>query len=233
MNHAWIRNSRWVLPKGKVSPALSPTRGDDLASGARDSRLLLKDVLDRLVAALLLLLLLVWLVLISAAIWLDSPGPIFERHPRLGRHGRRFELLRFRSTVLGLPLDGAGPTQPDGDAVRRVRTVTRVGPILRRYYLDELPQLINVLRGDMSFVGPRPQHPRAAVEQQSVPSAPLPVKPGLTGLCCGDGGSGCAGPVDVEAYLRNYSVGLDLSILRHSLRSRVDERRGRLTGGVG
>ena len=92
-------------------------------------------------------------LLAAIAVWikLDSPGPVIYRGARVGRGGRMFKMLKFRTLVLNADKIG-GSSTPDDDP-----RITRVGKILRKYKLDELPQLFNVFWGDMSFVGPRPQ----------------------------------------------------------------------------
>ena len=232
MNHPPRDGSDFGSVQGDDVPALpAAAPGADRPTGTADHRLVIKAALDRFAAALLLLLTGVWLLLISAAVWLESPGPLFAREPRLGCQGRPFHLLRFRTTVLDLPPGGTTSAPYDSDAVMRVRTPTRVGRILERYCLDELPQLINVLRGEMALVGPRPQDPRRIAAQGSDAPAPLPVKPGLTGLH-GAGprsGSGATVPMAVDDYVRHYSFGLDLIILGRAALLAV-ERQRRLTG---
>lgn len=127
-------------------------------------------------AAVLALLWPVW-ALIALAVRLDSPGPVFYRQERVGRGGRRFWILKFRSMVANA--DQIGPYQTArGDA-----RVTRVGAILRKTSLDELPQLFNVLRGDMSLVGPRPDVPaQKSLYTPADWAKRNSVRPGLTGL---------------------------------------------------
>jgi lipopolysaccharide/colanic/teichoic acid biosynthesis glycosyltransferase len=116
------------------------------------------------------------LALIALLIRLTSPGPILYRAWRVGRGGREFTLYKFRSMVVGAEKNGPGITAADDPRI------TPVGRILRRTKLDELPQLWNVLRGDMSLVGPRPEDPRYVAfylpEQRRV----LSVRPGITSL---------------------------------------------------
>ena len=122
--------------------------------------------------------LLLWL-LIPLAIWLEDRGPIFFRQRRVGRNGREFTFLKFRSMVPGADDTGL-PWTEEHDS-----RVTRVGQLLRRSALDELPQVINILRGDMSFVGPRAlptdMHEESTKEEPKFPER-LRVMPGLTGV---------------------------------------------------
>lgn len=115
-------------------------------------------------------------LLIAIAVWirLDSPGPILYRGERVGRFGRRFYILKFRTMVVDA--DRRGPSSVSEDDER----VTRAGRFLRRFKLDELPQLINVLRGEMSLVGPRPQVPWAVQLYTAEEQELLNARPGLT-----------------------------------------------------
>ena len=136
-----------------------------------------------LIAAALVLLLPVWVVLgaaIALAIRIEDGGPVLYRHRRLGRGGRPFEIVKFRSMVVGAE-DRTGPVRAAWRDTRR----TRVGRVLRRCHLDELPQVINVLAGEMSLVGPRPERPELAARiEREVPgfSRRLRVDPGIMGL---------------------------------------------------
>lgn len=134
-----------------------------------------KRLFDVLAAGLGLLLLAPVFVLIALAIKLDSPGPVFFRQERVGRHGRNFHIFKFR-TMTTAPVAGDVQLTVAGDA-----RITRVGSVLRRYKLDELAQLIDVLRGTMSMVGPRPEVPRyvdrySPAQRERV----LSVRPGIT-----------------------------------------------------
>jgi lipopolysaccharide/colanic/teichoic acid biosynthesis glycosyltransferase len=115
-------------------------------------------------------LLLFWpLLLVTALLVLcDSPGPVIFRQKRLGRHGVLFTVFKFRT------MDTAGPVEGPCVSKRGDRRVTRIGKYLRKYKLDELPQLFNVLRGQMSLIGPRPKLPH-------LEAMPMPFRPGLTG----------------------------------------------------
>ena len=125
-----------------------------------------KAALDRIVATLFLLLTGLWLAVIALALWLTDDGPVLVREIRVGRHGRPFSLLRFRTSRCG----GSAGEQPAAAS----GATCPVGRMLRRYHLDALPQLINVVKGDLSLVGPRPRRttdPRAFLHTA--------VRPGL------------------------------------------------------
>jgi len=110
----------------------------------------------------------------SLLIKLDSPGPVFYKGTRIGRHGRPFKMLKFRTMVQDADRIGASSTAEDDPRI------TRIGRILRKYKLDELPQLINVLQGDMSLVGPRPQVQWAVDLYTPEEREVLKVRPGIT-----------------------------------------------------
>lgn len=114
------------------------------------------------------------LLVIAAWIKLYSPGPVFYRGVRVGRYGRLFRIYKFRTMMVNAEKFGASSTQEDD------QRITRVGRFLRRYKLDELPQAINVLLGNMSFVGPRPQVPWAVALYNDEQKALLSVRPGIT-----------------------------------------------------
>jgi lipopolysaccharide/colanic/teichoic acid biosynthesis glycosyltransferase len=130
---------------------------------------------DRVVAGLALALLApVWLA-ISVAIKLTSPGRVIFRQVRVGQDGRPFEILKFRTMVDGADRMSAN-ISPEGDP-----RVTPVGRVLRSWYLDELPQLVNIARGDMRLVGPRPETPEYVALYSPSERRVLEVKPGLVG----------------------------------------------------
>ncbi len=135
---------------------------------------LVKRLLDIVGSGALLLFLFPLFVVIAALIKLDSPGPAFFRQRRLGGKGRPFEICKFR-TMIFKPNDN-GPKI----TIKRDPRLTRIGRILRRYDLDELPTLINVLKGDMSIVGPRPEVPEFLPYYTEEQKHLFSVKPGLT-----------------------------------------------------
>jgi putative colanic acid biosysnthesis UDP-glucose lipid carrier transferase len=157
-------------------------------------------------------------VIVAIAVALDSPGPILFRQRRSGLNGREFVIFKFRT--MKVLEDGPVVTQ----ACRNDCRVTRIGKILRRASLDELPQLVNVLKGDMSLVGPRPHalaHDRKYRLQITDYDERYHVKPGLTGWAQINGRRGETQSVAVMAervsfdlwYVKNWSVGLDLKIM--------------------
>lgn len=133
-----------------------------------------RRLLDMVAAVAGLVLLGPLFLAIAAAIKLDSPGPVFYRARRVGRHGQEFRLYKFRSMVADADRRGPGITAA-GD-----RRITRVGRFLRRTKLDELPQLINVLKGEMSLVGPRPEDPRYVALYTPEQRRVLEARPGIT-----------------------------------------------------
>ncbi|WP_119289565.1 sugar transferase [Azohydromonas sediminis] len=134
-----------------------------------------KRVFDLVVASVLLVLLAPLMLAIAAWVRLDSPGPALFRQERVGRGGRVFRIHKFRTMVVDAPQ--RGPALTVGDDAR----ITRAGRWLRRHRLDELPQLIDVLKGDMSLVGPRPEVPRyVAHYPPALRDEVLALKPGLT-----------------------------------------------------
>ncbi len=140
----------------------------------RRGRLLFKRALDILVSAAALAVLLPLFLLIALAVKLDSPGPVFFRQERVGRDGKPFRILKFRTMVPDAEKKGPAIT------VGRDARITRVGAFLRRTKLDELAQLVNVLAGEMSFVGPRPEVPRYVALYTPWQRQVLLVRPGIT-----------------------------------------------------
>jgi exopolysaccharide biosynthesis polyprenyl glycosylphosphotransferase len=189
----------------------------ELAGG----RQTLKSVFDKLVAMTALIMLSPLFVVIPVAIKLSDRGPVFFRQTRVGKNGNTFRVWKFRTMVvdaeqrkadLAALNEGAGALFK----MRRDPRVTRVGVWLRRYSLDELPQLFNVLVGSMSLVGPRPALPAETARYGDHMRRRLAVKPGITGLWQINGRSDLPWDEAVRLdlrYVENWSFALDLQIL--------------------
>jgi lipopolysaccharide/colanic/teichoic acid biosynthesis glycosyltransferase len=137
----------------------------------------MKRMFDLLFSSLGLLLFFPLFLVISVAIHLDSPGPVFFRQVRVGRYGRPFRIFKFRTMCAGAETGGRKITV--GDDPR----VTRAGRFLRKLKLDELPQLFNVVKGEMSLVGPRPEVPRyVEFYPEEIRRQVLSVRPGITDI---------------------------------------------------
>jgi exopolysaccharide biosynthesis polyprenyl glycosylphosphotransferase len=180
-----------------------------------------KGVFDKLAAGLVLLLLLPAFAVIALAILANDRGPVFFRQTRVGKEGGTFRVWKFRTMVVDAEHRLAHLTALNEAAgvlfkMRRDPRVTRVGAWLRRWSLDELPQLFNVLTGEMSLVGPRPALPQEAARYGDDMRRRLRVKPGITGLWQVSGRSDLAWEEAVRLdirYVENWSVALDLQIL--------------------
>ncbi len=174
---------------------------------------------DTVLASVILVLIAPVLLLVAIAIKLDSPGPVFFRQSRMGWNGKAFRIWKFRSMHVH-PVEGNTVQQATRDDPR----ITRVGAFIRRTSLDELPQIFNVLRGEMSLVGPRPhavQHDHEYSQRIQQYFARHNIKPGITGLAQVRGYRGETRDVDMMVqrvqsdieYINNWSLWLDLSIL--------------------
>lgn len=141
---------------------------------ARRPQLVLKRLMDIVISGCALLVLWPLLLLIALAIKLDDPGPVFYRQVRVGRGGREFRIFKFRTMVVDADKKGMAIT------VGRDSRITRVGAFLRKTKLDELAQLLNVLAGEMSFVGPRPEVPKYVGLYTPYQRQVLLVRPGIT-----------------------------------------------------
>lgn len=182
---------------------------------------IVKSTYEVVLAGLGLVILAPALAVIAIAIKLDSPGPVVFRQTRVGRLGEPFRIVKFRSMVVDAELrrhevealnEGDGPLFKS----RRDPRVTKVGAFLRRTSLDELPQLWNVLLGDMSLVGPRPHLPDEVARFGPASRRRLLVKPGLTGMWQISGRSDLSWDESVRVdlrYVENWSLGLDAMIL--------------------
>ncbi|HET6625240.1 MAG TPA: sugar transferase [Nocardioidaceae bacterium] len=179
-----------------------------------------KNGADRLFALVLLVVLLPVLVAIAVAVRMTSPGPVLFRQCRVGAHGREFGVLKFRTMYDDArPLGVALRNDYVGGPLFKMRDDPRVTPLgrrLRRYSLDELPQLVNVLRGQMSVIGPRPPLPSEVSQYDAHVRRRLLVRPGLTGLWQVSGRSDLTWEESLRLdlyYVENWSLVLDAMIL--------------------
>ena len=181
-----------------------------------------KRVTGLLLSSLGLLLTLPLTVIIAIAIKLDSKGPVVYKQKRYGAHGLIFELCKFRSMIDNAE-EACGPVWAQDNDCR----ITRVGKILRKFRLDEIPQMWNVLKGDMSFVGPRPERPEFVKElEQIVPyySERHTVKPGITGWAQVSYGYGASVEDALEKlkydlfYIKNMSLLMDFTIILRTIK---------------
>ncbi|WP_436892073.1 sugar transferase [Nocardiopsis dassonvillei] len=185
------------------------------------ARRVVKSAFDRGAAALALVLLSPLFLALAVLIRWEDRGPVFFTQTRVGRGGSEFPVYKFRTMVVGAEaLKAALRSRNEHDGVlfkmRRDPRVTRVGAWLRRYSLDELPQLVNVVRGEMSLVGPRPPLPEEVARYGHDVRRRLVVKPGLTGLWQVSGRSDLSWEESVRLdlrYVENWSLTLDIQIL--------------------
>jgi lipopolysaccharide/colanic/teichoic acid biosynthesis glycosyltransferase len=175
-----------------------------------------KEVADRVVAGILLLLAVPLLAALVLTVRLTSPGPALFTQPRVGRGGRVFRIVKLRTMAHGAEAELAdGRPKVPGDP-----RITAVGRLLRRWSLDELPNLWNVVRGDMSLVGPRPDVPGGVMSGPAIPARRLDVRPGLTGLWQVSGRSalGVAERTRLDLdYIDSWSFALDARILARTV----------------
>ncbi|MFB9545627.1 sugar transferase [Micromonospora sagamiensis] len=187
----------------------------------RGARKLVKGLVDRSISLFALALLAPLLVLIAVAIRLDSRGPVLFRQVRVGQGGREFGVFKFRTMVVNADVmlaELAARNETDGllFKMRDDPRVTRVGRLLRKWSLDELPQLANVLIGDMSLVGPRPPLPSEVARYDGDVARRLLVKPGMTGLWQVSGRSDLSWEDGIRLdlyYVENWSLAADLTIM--------------------
>ena len=172
--------------------------------------------LDLVVASLVLAVTAPLVAVAAILIKLESRGPAFYRQRRVGLQGRPFELCKLRTMVPGAESMGAGIYVMEGDP-----RITRTGRLLRRFSLDELPNLVNVLRGDMAIVGPRPTVREQVDRYTDRQRRRLEVKPGITGWAQINGRTSLSWPERIELdvwYVEHRSIRLDLRILARTAR---------------
>ncbi len=189
----------------------------------------LKSAFDRSVTAVLLVLLSPVMLACAIAVKLSSPGPVFYRGERIGLGNVAFPMWKFRSMVVGADLQRATLADRDkgNDVLFKMADdprVTRVGRVLRRYSLDELPQLFNVMGGSMSLVGPRPPLREEVETYDHIVTRRMLVKPGITGLWQVSGRSDLSWEESVRldlTYVENWSIMQDIIILWRTARAVV------------
>ncbi|WP_245976958.1 sugar transferase [Cryobacterium soli] len=239
LGNTFIRNLGWDLEKTSAELVLSsrltdvagprihfrPVEGLPLIhveipqyDGAKH---VLKRALDIILGAVTLIAVSPVLVVIGVLVKLDSPGPILFRQERAGRNGAPFHMLKFRSMVRTAEDDLAGLLDQNEGAgvlfkIRSDPRITKVGRILRKYSLDELPQLWNIVVGQMSIVGPRPPLPAEVQKYEAHMHRRLYIKPGLTGMWQVNGRSDLSWEESVRLdlyYVENWSLAGDLMII--------------------
>lgn len=198
---------------------------------------MLKRLFDILFSSLGLIVMFPILIFSGIAIKLDSQGPALYRGKRIGRYGKPFRIYKFRAMVVNAEKLGGSSTAADDPRI------TNTGKYIRKYKLDELPQLINVLKGEMSFVGPRPQVPEDVALYTKEEKSILSVRPGITDWASikyhneGEILQGSSDPdqayiekirpgkikLELE-YVRNYSFWIDLKILLKTIKTLFSTR---------
>lgn len=191
---------------------------------------LAKSLFDRTGALLILLGISPVMIALAMIVRLSSVGPVFYLQERIGRDGEPFRMIKFRSMRVGADtqlqalVEAEGRTLAELPKLEKDPRVTPVGAVMRRYSLDELPQLFNVLRGDMSLVGPRPQRHFEVAGYDHVAERRLTVRPGMTGLWQVSGRSDLSYDESIRLdvhYVENWSMTSDLIILWKTLRAVV------------
>ncbi|MGF9759617.1 sugar transferase [Microvirga sp. 0TCS3.31] len=248
LGHESLRDLAWQLEGSNIDLILSPN-----VLNVSSSRLFLQDVsgmpmlhvsepqyaaaarltkrlFDIIGASILLFAAAPLFAATAIAVKVSSPGRIFYRQERIGRHGEHFGMIKFRSmrtdadSQLAALLKAEGKSIAELPKLTKDPRVTRVGSFIRRFSIDELPQLINVVKGDMSLVGPRPQRDFEVAQYDRVAERRLTVRPGMTGLWQVSGRSDLAYAeainLDVH-YVENWSMLSDLVILWRTARAVV------------
>lgn len=221
--------------RGVADDRVTPRRIGDLTMLAvRSSRrqpvtVAAKRAIDLCVATVLLALCAVPLLVVVMLIRLDSPGPALFRQRRVGRHGEEFTVYKLRTMTQNAEARLAELTERNEAAgplfkIRLDPRITRVGRVLRKSSMDELPQLLNVIRGEMSLIGPRPALPAEVAEYDATQARRLAVLPGMTGLWQVSGRSGLSWHESVALdnfYADNWTIGRDLGIAARTVRAVV------------
>ncbi|GAA4224115.1 exopolysaccharide biosynthesis WecB/TagA/CpsF family protein [Sagittula marina] len=236
---AWVRGARceWVWRLASEPRRMARrylignlaflTRAARAAFARQDKSDAVARVMDILLAGAALMLLSPFALFVAAAIRLDSKGPVFFRQTRVGKDGQHFSMLKFRSMYLDAEARRAEllATSDREGVCFKSRTdprITKLGRVLRRYSIDELPQIWNILRGDMSIVGPRPALPSEVAAYPERALERLVCKPGLTGIwqVSGRAEIGFDKMIDMDiAYVRSRSVLLNIILITMTFRA--------------
>ncbi|GAX89387.1 sugar transferase [Effusibacillus lacus] len=178
--------------------------------------MLVKEIIDRFAAFILLVCLSGFLLIIGMLIKLTSRGPVFFRQERAGLNGKPFLIYKFRTMLVNAEKMDGGYAAFEQDP-----RITKLGRFLRKSSLDELPQLINVLRGEMSLIGPRPTLMDQVEKYDNRKRKRLDMKPGITGWAQINGRNSLSWPEKIELdlwYVANWSIWLDLIILLKTIK---------------
>jgi undecaprenyl phosphate N,N'-diacetylbacillosamine 1-phosphate transferase len=180
---------------------------------AQKTQYIIKQITDKIIALLLLLIICLPFLLIAIVIKLDSKGPVIFKQQRLGRNGQIFTIYKFRTMCDNAVSMGEGIFISKND-----NRITKVGKILRKTSLDEIPQLINVLKGEMSFVGPRPPleyHPYRYEDYSDIQKLRFAILPGITGYAQAYGRNSIKWSERIKMdvyYYNNFSLLFDIKI---------------------
>ena len=195
------------------------------ASAIDDYQRLIKRAFDLVFGIAALVFALPLMIISAMLVFLEDGSPVLFRQKRAGENGRTFEMLKLRTMIKNAEQlqDQVGRRDSEGKCIYKVENdprVTKIGRLLRRFSLDELPQFINVVRGDMSLVGPRPEMPNLVEQYQPWQRKRFSVPPGLTGWWQVSGRSDKPMHLHTEDdlyYIQNYSIWLDMQILLRTI----------------
>lgn len=187
----------------------------------------MRRLIDLLVAITALAALLPLFLLVALAIRIDSPGPVFYLAPRCGLHGRRFRMWKFRSMISNAAAGSAITGRKDS-------RITRAGALLRVSKFDELPQFINLLLGDVTLVGPRPETPSMVARYNPEQREVLSVKPGITGpqQLLGEESEGIPAGADPEQYYAEHLLGPKIQADLQYIRTRTPASDAAIVAGT-
>jgi lipopolysaccharide/colanic/teichoic acid biosynthesis glycosyltransferase len=201
---------------GPPPPGTSPRERAEAPSPSADRiPAVIRRAIDIVVSASVLILSAPLLALAAVAIRVETPGPVIYSQRRAGLDGRLFDVLKLRTMVDGAEHIGAGLAVNENDS-----RITRVGALLRRTSLDELPNLVNVLRGEMSLIGPRPTLPVQVQQYTERQRRRLEIKPGITGWAQVNGRASLPWAQRIELdlhYIEHRSLALDVQIVRRTV----------------